>query len=61
MDVERRRAYYAASYHFVKYLVESRGMPLFLKLYESSDPEAEMPALYGAAREVLVRRALEAR
>jgi hypothetical protein len=56
-DIVRRRAYYSASYAFVKHLVELGGMEKFLKLYESSRPEKEIAALYGQSREELLRAA----
>jgi hypothetical protein len=52
-----RRRYYAASYRFVKSLIERAGMPTFLRVYDSESPEAEMPKLYGMARADLVRMA----
>jgi hypothetical protein len=56
-DIIRRRAYYSASYVFVKHLVELGGMEKFLKLYESGRPEKEIAALYGQSREELIRAA----
>ena len=53
-DVQFRRAYYYASYRFVRFLVERAGMATFLKLYEARDPENELVRLYGASREELV-------
>jgi hypothetical protein len=41
----------------VKLLIERGGMSLFLKLYEADNPEVELPKLYGASREELVRMA----
>jgi len=52
-----RRMYYVASYRFVKFLIARAGMETFLKLYDSSDPEAEYARLYGASRAELVRLA----
>ena len=59
-NLEQRRAYYFASYRVVKYLVEKRGMETFLRLYESADPESELPKLYGEERAALVQAALAA-
>ena len=53
-DIQFRRAYYYASYRFVRFLVERAGMATFLKLYEARDPESELMRLYGASREELV-------
>ena len=57
---DQRRAYYYASYRVVKHLVEKRGMETFMRLYESPDPEAELPKLYGEDRAALVQAALSA-
>jgi hypothetical protein len=54
-DASRRRAYYFASYRFVKLLIDKGGMSVFLKLYEADNPEVECAKLYGASREALVR------
>ena len=56
-DERFRRMYYFASYRFVKFLIARAGMETFLKLYDSSDPEAEFPKLYGATRAELVAMA----
>jgi hypothetical protein len=56
-DMEYRRAYYFASYRFVKFLIEQKGMAVFLQLYDAKNPEAEFPKLYGATRAELVRAA----
>jgi hypothetical protein len=56
-DATYRRFYYLASYRFVKSLIEDKGMEVFMRLYDSERPETEMPALYGASREDLIRRA----
>jgi hypothetical protein len=56
-DAARRRAYYYASYRFVKFLIEKEGMSVFMKLYESGNPQIEFAQLYGASREELVRMA----
>ena len=52
-----RRAYYFASYRLVRYLIEQQGMDVFMKLYESENPESSLATLYGASREELIRRA----
>jgi hypothetical protein len=57
-DPDFRRAYYGASYRFVKFLVARGGMEAFLKLYDSPEPEGEYAKLYGAERAELVREAL---
>jgi hypothetical protein len=56
-DVDRRRAYYLASYRFVKSLIDQAGMETFLRLYESPTTEDALVTLYGASRDELVRRA----
>jgi len=56
-DERFRRLYYLASYRFVKFLVARGGIATFLKLYDSSEPEAEFARLYGADRLELVRMA----
>jgi len=53
-DAQFRRAYYFASYRFVRFLIERAGMVTFLKLYEARDPESEFSRLYGASRKELV-------
>ncbi|MDQ3271019.1 MAG: hypothetical protein M3Q12_02455 [Pseudomonadota bacterium] len=53
-DAQFRRAYYFASYRFVRFLIERAGMVTFLKLYEAGDPESEFVRLYGASRKELV-------
>ena len=53
-DTQFRRAYYFASYRFVRFLVERAGMATFLKVYEARDPENEFLRLYGASRKELV-------
>ncbi len=45
-----RGVYYYACYRFVKYLVDTAGMEVFMKLYESRKPEDEFSGLYGATR-----------
>jgi hypothetical protein len=52
-DAEFRRAYYYASYRFVRFLIERAGMVTFLKLYGATDPESELVRLYGASRQDL--------
>ena len=56
-DRSYRRMYYFASYRFVKCLIERGGMALFMKLYDAKDTEAELPVLYGASRQELIRQA----
>jgi hypothetical protein len=46
-DPLRRGAYYFASYRFVKYLIETKDMETFWKLYTSENPEIEIKSLYG--------------
>ena len=46
-----------AALHRVDYLIAQKGLEVFMKLYDADDPEAAMPALYGASRAELVRRA----
>ncbi|MFH1602607.1 MAG: hypothetical protein ABIH03_01725 [Pseudomonadota bacterium] len=53
-DTRFRRAYYFASYRFVRFLIERDGMATFLKLYQARDPESEFPRLYRVPREELV-------
>jgi len=53
-DTPFRRAYYFASYRFVRFLIERGGMVTFLKLYDAKDPESEFLHLYGANRKDLV-------
>jgi hypothetical protein len=56
-DLDRRRAYYFASYRFVKFLIDQAGMETFMRLYDSASTEEALVTLYGASREELVRRA----
>jgi len=56
-DAARRRAYYYASYRFVKFLIDREGMRAFLTLYEAEDPQAEFTKRYKNSREELVRMA----
>lgn len=53
-DATFRRAYYFASYRFVRFLIERAGLAVFLKLYEAKDPESEFQRLYGASRRELI-------
>jgi len=56
-DAQFRRAYYYASYRFVRYLVGRAGMETFMKLYDAEDPGAEVSRLYGASLPELVAAA----
>ena len=56
-EPESRGVYYYACYRFVKYLVDTAGLEVFMKLYESPKPEAEFPKLYGVTRKELIARA----
>jgi hypothetical protein len=56
-DLSQRRAYYFASYRFVKFLITTGGMETFLQLYDSPNTEEARPRLYGASRDEMVRRA----
>ncbi len=56
-EPESRGVYYYACYRFVKYLVDTAGMEVFMKLYESRTPEDEFPGLYGASRKELIAAA----
>ena len=56
-DLPGRRAYYLASYRFVKFLVEKAGMNTFLTLYEADDPTVEYTRLYSTSRDELLRTA----
>jgi hypothetical protein len=60
-DPVRRSAYYFASYRFVKFLIEAKGMETFMKLYASEKPETDIKSLYGMVREEAVEAALGAR
>ena len=57
-DPVRRSAYYFASYRFVKHLVDLKGMDIFMKLYNSENPETEIRNLYGLTREDAIQAAL---
>jgi hypothetical protein len=54
-DAQRRREYYWACRRFVQFLIDRQGMSKFMALYDSREPEKELPRLYGAERESLVR------
>jgi hypothetical protein len=56
-DPARRSAYYYASYRFVKYLIEMKGMETFLKLYVSENPEMDLRTLYGLGRQEVIQAA----
>jgi len=60
-DPLRRAAYYFASYRLVKYLIETKDMDTFLKLYLSENPEMDIKSLYGVERTDAVKAALGAR
>ena len=60
-DAQFRRAYYFASYRFVNYLVEAKGMDTFMKLYASENPETALKSLYGITREEAVQAAFKVR
>ena len=56
-DAAYRRAYYFASYRFVRHLIARAGMSTFLRLYEAPEPEGEYQRLYGASRQALAAAA----
>ncbi len=56
-EIQFRRAYYFASYRFVRFLIERAGMATFMELYNARDPEREFLRLYGASRTELVAAA----
>lgn len=56
-DAVKRRAYYFASYRLVKYLIDTKGLETFMKLYKSDSPETEVRSLYGLSREEAIRAA----
>jgi len=58
-DPTRRSDYYFASYRLVKYLVESKELETFWKLYASENPEIDIKILYGLDRKEAVEAALE--
>jgi hypothetical protein len=60
-DPFRRSAYYYASYRFVRYLIEMKGIETFLKLYVSENPEMEMRNLYGLDRQEAIQVAFPVR
>jgi hypothetical protein len=60
-DPTRRSDYYFASYRLVKYLIESKDMETFWKLYTSENPEIDINNLYGLDRREAVQAALDAR
>jgi hypothetical protein len=60
-DPTRRSDYYFASYRLVKYLVESKDMETFWKLYASENPEIDIKSLYGLDKKEAVQAALGTR
>jgi hypothetical protein len=54
-DPTKRRMYYLASYRFVKYLVETKGLEIFMKLYNSKRPDTEIATLYDLTLEQAIR------
>ena len=58
-DPSRRSDYYFANYRLVNYLVESKGLENFWKLYASEYPEITIKNLYGLDRKEAVEAALE--
>jgi hypothetical protein len=60
-DPLRRAAYYFASYRFVRYLIESKGMETFWKLYASENPEIDIKSFYGLERTEAVQAAFVGR
>jgi len=54
-DSTKRRVYYLASYRFVKYLVKTKGLETFMKLYNSKRPDTEIATLYDLTREQAIR------
>lgn len=60
-DPVRRSAYYYASYRFVKYLIEMKGIETFLKLYASENPEMDIRTLYGLGRQEAIQAAFAVR
>ena len=60
-DPSRRSDYYFASYRLVKFLVESKDMETFWKLYASENPEIDIKSLYGLDRKEAVQAALGTR
>jgi hypothetical protein len=60
-DPSRRSDYYFASYRLVKFLVESKDMETFWKLYASENPEVDIKTLYGLDRKEAIQYALGTR
>ena len=60
-DPLRRGVYYFASYRLVKYLIETKDMETFWKLYLSENPETDIKSLYGLERTDAVQAAVGAR
>ncbi len=60
-DLVRRRAYYFASYRFVRYLIEMKGIETFMKLYASENLEITLRNLYGISREEMIQAAFKSR
>ena len=60
-DPTRRSDYYFASYRLVKYLVESKGIETFWKLYAAENPEIDIKNLYGLDRKEAIQAALGSR
>lgn len=60
-DPVRRSAYYYASYRFVKYLIEMKGIETFLKLYASENPEMDIRTLYDLGRQEAIQAAFAVR
>ena len=56
--LDMRRTYYKGSYRFVRYLIDTAGMDMFLRLYDHEDTETALTRFYGASREELVLRAM---
>ncbi len=57
-DQAFRESYYASSYRLVRYLINTGGMPKFLDLYATPEPEVAFKQLYGEERTALVAAAL---
>jgi hypothetical protein len=60
-DPVKRRAYYFASYRFVKFLIEAKGIETFIKLYMSEKPETDIKSLYEIDRDEAIKVALAAK
>lgn len=54
-DRRMRALYYAGSYRLVKLLIAQGGLPKFLELYGSPDPEQAYLRLYGVPRAALLK------